>query len=197
MHVLRSQWQWWWLIVLLLHSKSEAQLSIVMWLDIRMGSRAMRNIAVLDLTNAVELISMLEGLHFGTTCEVTRVVEWIKCISTGRRMQSQRNVQVDFIFVLFWSEKLDSNLAFLVTVPVPNWWTSWMFLGVVYSLILLKNDLHTGVKVSMVKWYRDTNNKWSCCEIFHGLHREITSRLQFGHSWAASCQRQNKNSEIF
>jgi len=98
-----------------------------------MGPRAMCNIAVLDLPNAVELISTLEGLHFGTTR-----VEWIKCISTGRRMQSQRNAQVDFIFVLFWSEKLDSNPAFLVTVPVPNWWTSQMFLGVVYSSILLE-----------------------------------------------------------
>jgi len=157
----------------------------------------MCSIAVLDLPNAVEFISTLEGLHFGTTREVTRVVEQIKYISTGRRMQSQRNAQVDFIFVLFWSEKLDSNPAFLVTVPVPNWWTSQMFLGVVYSSILLKKDLHTGVKVSVVKWCRNNINKWSCHEIFHGLHREITLHLQFGHSWAASCQWWNKNWDFF
>jgi len=101
-----------------------------------MGPRATRNIAVLDLPSAVELISMLEGLRFGTNREVTRVVERIECISTGRRIQSERNAQVDFVIVLFWSEKADEILAFVVTVPVPHWWTSQMFLGVVYSSIL-------------------------------------------------------------
>jgi len=92
-----------------------------------MGPRAMCNIAVLDLPNAVELISMLEGLCFGTTHEVTQVVEWIKCISTGRRMQSQRSTQVDFILCCSG-----------VKNQIPNWWTSQMFLGVVYSSILLE-----------------------------------------------------------
>jgi len=107
-----------------------------------MGPRAMRNNAVLDLASSVELISTLEGLHFGSNREVTSTIEHIQCISTGRRMQSKMNAQVDLLLVHFWCNKANKRPAILLTLPLPNWWTSQIFLGVLYSSVVAKLKIY-------------------------------------------------------
>jgi len=53
-----------------------------------MGPRAMHNIAVLELPSSVEFMSTLEGLHFGTNCEITQVIEHLQVGEhTVNRMQ--------------------------------------------------------------------------------------------------------------
>jgi len=106
-----------------------------------MGPRATCNIAVLELPSSVEFISTLEGLRFGTNREITQEIERIQCISTGRQTHSKQNAEMDFISILFWSDKANARPAAMLAVPVPSWWTSQIFLGVLYSSIHFKKKI--------------------------------------------------------
>jgi len=107
-----------------------------------MGPRPTRNNAVLDLPSSVELISTLEGMHFGNNREVTQCIEHIQCISTGQRQRSRCNAPVDHLLVHFWCDKANFYPATSITLLVPKWWTAQMFLGVLYASIESKKKIY-------------------------------------------------------
>jgi len=107
-----------------------------------MGPRATRNNAVLDLPYSVNLFSTLKGMCCGRQREVMQYIEHFKCISTGSRICSKCNSPVDHLVVHFWYNKADFYLASSLTLPVPNWWTAQLFLGILYASIQMKNKIY-------------------------------------------------------
>jgi len=133
-----------------------------------MGPRLTQNNTVLDLPSSVELISTLEAMCFGTNHEVTQCIQHIKYISTGRRMHSKCNAPVDHLVVHFWCDKVNLNLASLLTLPVPNWCS-------LHINSIKEKGLHTGVEVPFLTQHRDSNNQWYCHKIFQILLRDVTA----------------------
>jgi len=163
-----------------------------------MGPRATHNIAVLELPSSVEFISTLEGLCFGTNHEITQEIEWIQCISTGRQTHSKQNAEMDFISVLFWSDKADARPAAMLAVLVPSWWTSQIFLGILYSSIHSKKKIcilelkcmwSYGVEIAMIndiamKYFMFCPQRSLCAFSFVavGLHLVIGGMRKFHKS---------------
>ncbi len=107
-----------------------------------MGPRPAWNNAVLDLPSSVELISTLEGMHFGNNRKVTQCFEHNLCISTGQRQCHRCNAPVDHLLVHFWWDKADFYPSSSLTLPVPKWWTAQMFLDVLFALIESKKKIY-------------------------------------------------------